>query len=150
MTTRRNSFAIAGVALIAACAAAGSRAATCGCGHTSCTGAAPCPQCVPACKSSWDEKKTKKPKYSVKCDYMCERAHESWHTGPVECRCSPPCGEVFVKKKVFKTEEEKVEKVPKYEVKMVPASACHACKQHDCCCPRWYDLKAAVCRLFGL
>ena len=102
-----------------------------------CTG---CDQCsVPACQSSWTEKKTKKPKYSMKCDYACERAHECWCTGPEACRCSPPCGKVFVKKKLFKEETEKVEKVPKYEVKMVPAAPCNQpdCKEcHRLC---WWD-----------
>jgi hypothetical protein len=142
----RNRIVFAGLALIAASLASTGQTATCGCGHTNCTGEAPCCECVPACKSSWDEKKTKKPVYSMKCEYSCERAREPWHT---ECRCSPPCGEVFVKKKLYKREEEKVEKVPKYEVKMVPAP-CDHCERHPCCCHRWYDLKAAVCRLFGL
>ena len=148
MKQHSRQFAIAIVALAVASLAAASWAATCGCGHTSCTGAGPCPQCVPACKSSWEEKKVKTPKYSVKCDYMCERAHESWHTGPTECRCRPPCGEVFIKKKVFKTEEEKVEKVPKYEVKMVPAP-CQHCSKQPCCCPGWHAICNAAARLFG-
>ena len=104
-------------ALAAACLAADR---PCGC-----TDEAPCQACVPACKSSWEEKKSKKTVYSMKCEHACTRAHESWCTGPAECRCSPPCGKVIVKKKIYKAEgEEKVEKVPKYEVKMVPAAPC--------------------------
>ncbi|NDC64436.1 MAG: hypothetical protein EBZ59_10750 [Planctomycetia bacterium] len=107
-----------------------------------CTAAEPCGACVPACSSSWEEKKVKKPKYSMKCDYACDRAYECWCTGPTECRCSPPCGKVFVRKKLFKEETEKVERVPKYEVKMVPAAPCDCseCRRchhgHQLC---WWD-----------
>jgi hypothetical protein len=137
---------VAGVALIAASLAAVGQTATCGCGHGGCAGESGCREYVPACKSSWDEKKTKKAVYSMKCEYACERAREPWHT---ECRCSPPCGEVFIKKKLYKRQEEEVERVPKYEVKMVPAP-CDHCAKAPCCCQRWYDLNAAVRRLFGL
>jgi len=105
-------------------------AADCACGKAGCTAAAK-PACTPECKSSWEEKKTKKPQYSLKCEYSCARAAEPWHTGSPECRCRPPCGNVSVKKKLYKTEKEKVERVPKYEVQMVPAdpcAECHACR----------------------
>lgn len=148
MTQRHNYLVIAGVALIAAGAAAGSRAAPCGCGHHSCTTAAD-RHCERVCKSSWDEKRSKTPTYTLECDFLCERARESWHADPAKCRCAPPAGTVFVKKKVFKTVTEEVEKVPKYEVQMVAAPACHGCQHRDCCCPRWYDLGSALSRLFG-
>ncbi len=81
--------------------------------------------CVPACKSSWAEKKTRKPTYSLECEYACGRVAEPWCTESGACRCSPPCGRVYVKKKLYKQRgEEKVEKVPKYEVKMLPAAPC--------------------------
>lgn len=106
------------------------------CGHAtgciSCTG--DCRNaCVPGCKATWDEKKTKKTKYSIKCEYACTRGFDSWHAPPPECRCSPPCGDVIVKKKLFKADgEEKVERVPKYEVQMLPAEpcGCTSCRRH--------------------
>lgn len=97
------------------------RAAECT-GQRSCTDVG-CPACVPACRATWEEVKTKKPAYSMKCEYACARGRDSWHAAEPECRCTPPCGNVYVKKRFYKTDgREKVEKVPKYEVKMVPAS----------------------------
>lgn len=96
---------------------------------TSCTGGGPC--CEPRCRASWDEVKTKKPAYSMKCEYACTRGRDSWHAPEPDCRCSPPCGTVYVKKRLYKLEgEEKVERVPKYEVDMVPTEAC-GCR--TCC-----------------
>jgi len=89
-----------------------------------CTGTAGCPQCMPACKATWNEaKKPGKPKYSLECEYACARRRDSWHAPAPECRCSPPCGRVYVKKKLFKEAgEEKVERAPKYEVVTAPAT----------------------------
>lgn len=86
----------------------------------SCTG----PDLEPRCKASWDEAKTKQPQYAMLCEYACARARDSWHAPEPECRCSPPCGTLYVKKRLYKTEKEKVERVPKYEVEAVPATAC--------------------------
>jgi hypothetical protein len=86
----------------------------------SCTG----PGLEPRCKASWDEAKTKQPVYAMKCEYACARARDSWHAPEPECRCSPPGGSLYVKKRLYKTEEHKVERVPKYEVETVPAGAC--------------------------
>lgn len=125
-------------------------AADCGCGHVSCTGAASCPECVPACKATWDEAKTKKPKYSMKCEYACVRGRDSWHAPPPECRCSPPCGDIIVKKRLYKTDgPEKVERVPKYEVEMVPAEPCHcaACSGGSPLC--WWNPVSWVSCLLG-
>jgi hypothetical protein len=97
---------------------------------------------IPTCKSSWDEKKTKKAVYSMKCDYKCERAagpmhcsHSCLHKGDCceECPASPPCGEPFPRKKLFKEEKEKVEKIAKYEVVMVPPPPCQCCEREPCC-----------------
>ena len=119
---------------------ASSHAADCDCGRNSCThctDAEACQPCVPVCKSSWDEKKTKNPKYEMKCEYDCDRAHECWCTGPAECRCSPPRGNVFVKKRLYKSDgEEKVEKVPKYEVQSVPAEPCDCARCSPLC---WWN-----------
>ena len=93
--------------------------------------------CVPACKSSWEETKTRKPSYSLECEYACGRDAERWCTGPSECRCSPPCGSVYVKKKLYKQPgDEKTEKVPKYEVTMVPAEPCDCAR---CCGVCWWN-----------
>jgi hypothetical protein len=105
------------------------------CGHStacvSCTGDS-CRACVPACRGTWDEKKTKKTNYSMKCEYACVRGFDAWHAPPPECRCNPPCGDAIVKKKLYKADNaEKVERVPKYEVQMVPAEpcGCAACRR---------------------
>lgn len=105
-------------------------AAECCCNQPSCAGG---PACAPACKATWDEKKSSKPKYSLKCEHACVRGFDSWHAPPPECRCNPPCGDVVVKKRLYKADgPEKVERVPKYEVRIVPAEACDcsACRAH--------------------
>ena len=146
---RQLQFALMAVFGLVVCIAA-SHAADGGCGRqtcTTCTDAAPCEPCVPTCKSSWDEAKSKKPKYSLKCDYACARAAECFCTGPAECRCSPPCGNVYVKKKLYKADgEEKVEKVPKYEVKMVPAEPCDCASCSGVC---WWNPLAVLHYLIG-
>ncbi len=118
-------------------------------GGTSCTGTTACRQCVPACKATWDEKKSSKPKYSMKCEYACVRGRDGWHAGGPGCRCCPPCGDVIVKKRAYKTDgPEVVERVPKYEVQMVAATPCERgpCSRGVCwwnplnlfrCCDWW-------------
>lgn len=102
----------------------------------SCTGGC-C--CEPRCKASWGEAKTKKTVFSMKCEYACARGRDGWHAPEPECRCQPPCGKVYVKKRLYKSDgEEKVERVPKYEVVMVPAEPC----DRDACrgeCPNWWN-----------
>jgi len=105
------------------------------CGHpagcVSCTGEAR-RACVPACKGTWEDKKTKKTTYTLECEYACVRGFDSWHAPPPECRCRPPCGEVIVKKRLYKADgAEKVERMPKYAVQMVPAEpcGCAACRR---------------------
>jgi hypothetical protein len=97
---------------------------------------------IPTCKSSWDEKKTREAVYSMKCDSKCERAagpmrcsHSCLHKGDCceECPASAPCGVPFPRKKLFKEETEKVEKIPKYEVVMVPPPPCQCCERESCC-----------------
>jgi hypothetical protein len=115
-------------------------AADCTCSSRSCmhcTDHTACQPCEPACQSSWDDKKTKKTKYTMKCEPACARAAECFCTGPAECRCSPPCGSIYTKKKLFKQPgEETVEKVPKYEVKMVPGEPCDCARCCDVC---WWN-----------
>jgi len=134
---RRTVILIVGLALVAIPPAV--RAATCGCGHVSCTGSGDCPECVPACTATWEEKKSTKPKYSIRCEYACTRGFDSWHAPDPECRCRPPCGDVLVKKRLYKADgPETVERVPKYDVHMVPAApcGCDACRERDE--PRWW------------
>jgi hypothetical protein len=121
MRSRKFGMAVGSLALAAAFAhawAADGRGGSC----TSCTGQGP--GFEPRCKPSWDEAKTKQPVYSMKCEYACARGRDSWHAPDAECRCTPPCGKVYVKKRLYKAEEDKVERVPKYEVETVPAQPC--------------------------
>jgi hypothetical protein len=118
-------------------------------GCTSCTDAGPCARCVPACSGTWDDKKSPgKPTYSMKCEYACVRGREPWHVPPPECRCHPPCGDIIVKKKVFKVPgPEKEERVPKYEVRMVPEPPCdcdHGCRHEGLC---WWNPLTVFARL---
>ncbi len=81
--------------------------------------------CVPCCRGTWGEKKSKDPKYEIRCEYACARDRDPWHAPDSECRCHPPCGRVYVKKRLYKSDgEETVERVPTYEVEMVPADPC--------------------------
>jgi hypothetical protein len=125
-------------------------AADCGCGRPSCTDPACCQPCEPACKATWDEAKTKKPKYSIKCEYACARGYDCWCSDPADCRCQPPCGKVYVKKRLYKADGEekveKVEKVPKYEVTMVPAEPCDCGRCSGVC---WWNPLSLVHYLFS-
>lgn len=110
---------------------------------TGCTGG--CRECVPACRGSWDEKKSTKTEYSMACEYACVRGSDSWHAPPPECRCHPPCGDVIVKKRFYKTDgPEQVERVPKYEVRMVPAEPCDTCDGGGDRRPWWWTPFAAL------
>lgn len=129
----KNTTLLAGCCcLVVALAVVHAPASDCCDGHASCvscTGGGPC--CEPRCKGSWDEVKTKKSEYSMKCEYACARGRDSWHAPEPECRCSPPCGKVYVKKRLYKAEgKEKVERVSKYEVEIVAAEPC----SHAGCC----------------
>jgi len=113
------------------------RAGDQGCCGTSCTDTGLRHRCTPACAATWDEKKSKDTDYTMKCEYACARARDSWHAPEPECRCSPPCGNIYVKKRLYKAESaEKVERVPKYDVRMV-AEPCSRCGDHDEIC--WWN-----------
>ena len=129
---------IAAMGLTACQAASHAADRTCG-GQsgTTCTDHTAFQPCEPACKPSWGEAKTNDPKYTMTCEPACARAAECFCTGPAECRCSPPCGSIYTKKKLYKQPgEEKVEKVPKYEVKMVPAEPCDCARCSGVC---WWN-----------
>lgn len=109
-------------------------------GGCSCCDAGGCQTCVPACAGTWEEKRSSKPTYSMTREYACGRGADSWHAPPPESRCCPPCGEVFIKKRAYKTPgDEKVERVPKYEVQMVAADSCDRgrCRSDEPLC--WWD-----------
>lgn len=125
----------------------GSEAATKGkgCGKPGCT------SCIPqvaTCKAKWDDKKTKKATFAMKCDFECARPWEPYHQGNCCAEKTTPCGNVHTKKKLFKTEEEKVERVLKYEVVMKPAAPC--CEpEPGCCCLGCRCLGSAFERVFS-
>jgi hypothetical protein len=108
------------------------RAADCTCTDTDRSA-----ECVAACKATWDEKKTKKPAYEMKCEYACARDFDSWHAPPPECRCTPPCGRLYVKKRIYKTETGATpERVPQYEATTVAAPPCDCSR---CRGISWWD-----------
>ena len=116
-----------------------------GCGKPGCT------SCIPqvaTCKAKWDDKKTKKATFTQKCDFECSRSWEPYHQGTCCEEKTTPCGDVYTKKKLFKTEEESMERVLKYEVVMKPAAPC--CEpQPTCCCLGCRCLGSAFERLFA-
>jgi len=116
-----------------------------GCGKPGCT------SCIPqvaTCKAKWDDKKTKKATLTQKCDFECTRPWEPYHQGNCCEEKTTPCGNVHTKKKLFKTEEEKVERVLKYEVVMKPAAPC--CEPEPaCCCLGCRCLGSAFERVFS-
>lgn len=119
-------------------------------GHVSCTGSDDCLACMPACQATWGEAKSRKPKYSMKCEYGCVRGRDSWHAPPPECRSRPPCGDIIVKKRLYKTDgPEKVERVPKYEVETLAAEPCRciSCIGHPPVC--WWNPVHWITALLG-
>lgn len=81
--------------------------------------------CVPRCRATWEDAKSKDTDYEIRCEYACARGRDPWHTPEPECRCRPPCGELYVKKRLYKSEgQEAVERVPKYDVEMVSLRPC--------------------------
>lgn len=80
---------------------------------------------VPRCRATWEDEKTKDVDYVIRCEYACARGRDSWHAAEPECRCRPPCGQIYVKKRLYKSEgQETVERVPKYDVEMVSPRPC--------------------------
>lgn len=117
-----------------------------GCTHPGCTGGE---RCVAGCRATWQEKKTTEPEYSLRCEYACARAWDPWHAPSPDCRCTPPAGAPYVKKRLYKTVgRERVERTPKYEVCVTPAEGCGcaACTRKPLC---WWDPFGVLDRLFG-
>ena len=95
-----------------------------------------CTSCIPqvaTCKAKWEDKKTKKATFTQKCDFECSRPWEPYHQGTCCEEKTTPCGDVYTKKKLFKTEEESMERVLKYEVVMKPAAPCCEPQPSFCC-----------------
>jgi len=83
-----------------------------------------CPPGCPNCTPRWEDKKSKKPKYTMSCAPECVRGRDPWcEHGRCPEDNSPP-GRMFTKKKLFKTEEDKVERILKYDVATSPNGAC--------------------------
>ncbi len=101
------------------------------------------------CKPKWEDKKTKTPKYSQKCSDECVRGRDAW----CDHGCCPedtsPFANIFTRKKLFKKDEEKVERILKYELVNTPAAPCQPAPCQDCG-PAWYDLRGLICRCIGL
>lgn len=115
------------------------------CGTQGCTN---CRPQIPTCKPKWEDKKTKKATFSMKCDFECVRPWEPYHQGDCCEEKTTPCGDVHVKKKLFKTEVDRVERVLKYEVVMKPAAPCCA-DEPACTCLGCRCLGSAFGRLFS-
>jgi len=115
-----------GIALLAGCLVRRAAAECSGCSGG-------CGECVPASVGTWENKTSAKPAYSMSCEYAAARGRDSWHAPDPECRCHPPCGRVIVKKRCFKTDgPEKIERAPKYEVRMVPVEPVSRCPHERC------------------
>lgn len=99
------------------------------------------------CKPKWEDKKTKKPSYSMKCSDECVRGVDAWCDHGCCAEETSPFANVFTRKKLFKKDEDKVERVLKYELTQTPPACpppCNACR------PAWYDLRSLLCRCLGL
>ena len=105
-----------------------------------------CPECVPVCTPRYEDKKVKTPRYDVKCSWECVPGREPWHEDSCDPEHNPPCGDVRIKKKLYKTEIEEVEKKLVYgEVQWTHAQPCRHCEHKPCSC--WHELHAACARL---
>ena len=101
-----------------------------GCGQAGCTS---CVRKVPVCKPKWEDKKTKRPVFTMKCDWECVRPWEPYCQGACCEEKTTPCAGVYTKKRLYKTEEERCERVLKYELEMKPAGdCCNAAPVRDC------------------
>ena len=81
-----------------------------------------CSGCGTCCQPRWEDKKSKKATYGMKCEQECSRGLGAWCKTGTCCEPNTPCGRLFTKKKLLKTEEEKVEKILKYD--LIPTPSC--------------------------
>ncbi|NBW96514.1 MAG: hypothetical protein EBR28_07225 [Planctomycetia bacterium] len=107
-----------------------------------------CTSCATTCAPRWEDKKTKKPKYSLKCDEECVRGFDAWCDHGCCPEDTPPCAGVFTKKKLIKREVDKVERVLKYDLGKASCIPCNL-PPCDACRPCWYDLPGLCRKLFA-
>jgi len=80
---------------------------------------------VPRCRATWEDATSKKADYEIRCEYACARGRDSWLAPEPECRAQPPCGQIYGKKRLYKSAgQETVERVPRYDVEMVSPRPC--------------------------
>lgn len=106
-------------------------------------GKAGCASCTPqvaTCRPKWEDKKSKKVHLAIRCEPECVRPWEPYHQGACCEEKTTPCGDVRTRKRLYKTEEDKCERVLKYEVVMKPAAPC---------CPSGPACGCLGCRSFG-
>ena len=101
------------------------------------------------CKPKWEDKKSKKPKYTQKCADECVRGFDAWCDHGCCAEDTPPTAGIFTRKKLFKKDEEKVDRVLKYELVNAPSEPCQRAPCRDSG-PAWYDLRGLLCRYLGL
>lgn len=101
------------------------------------------------CRPKWEDRKTKKPTYSMKCEPECVRGFDAWCDHGCCPECSPPAVGVFTKKRLMKQEDDKVERILKYDLVRTPPTPSEPpkCRHHHPC---WYDLPGLCRRLFGM
>ena len=101
-----------------------------GCGTSGCTS---CARKVPVCKPKWEDKKTKRAAFTMKCEWECVRPWEPYCQGPCCEEKTTPCAGVYTKKRLYKTDEERCERVLKYDLEMKSAGeCCDAAPVRDC------------------
>lgn len=104
--------------------------------HAGCTG-----DCEPRCRATWREKRTSETVYEIRGEVACARDRDPWHAPSPKYRCHPPCGRLYVKKRLYKSEgEATLELVPRYAVELEPTAGCSctACRSGEP--PRWDPL----------
>lgn len=102
-----------------------------GCGRQGCTS---CGRTVAVCVPKWEDKKTKRPVLSIRCEPQCVRPWEPYCQGDCCEERTTPCGEVRTRKRLYKATEDRTERVLTYEVDVRPAPpACTACAPEPAC-----------------
>ena len=101
------------------------------------------------CKPKWEDKKTKKPKYTQKCSDECVRGVDSWCDHGCCAEETPPSAGIFTRKKLYKQEEDKTQRILKYELAKGCTTPCNLppCRKGG---PPWYDVYGHICRCLGL
>ena len=114
-------------------------------------GCTSCGRTVAVCVPKWEDKKTKRPVLSIRCEPQCVRPWEPYCQGDCCPEQTTPCGDVRTRKRLYKATEERCERVLTYEVDVRPAHpACAAeCAAEPACrCLGCRCLGQTVGRLF--